>query len=372
MSFMYRYRKQLMIAVVGVELASLLLFVAAIFYYQGQQERLREELRQKYELQLKEQQNRLQAENVRVIVANRLISSGATLQVEDVKSIEMPAAQAAHAVRELGQVVGKISKLELQPDTPILPSMLVEDQPLARDERVQEFNVIQLPTNLQQGQFVDVRINFPTGEDYIVLSKKKVRELSGTIVWTIMNEAEILNASSAIIDAYLQGAKLYALSYVDPGMQEAAVANYPANPKVLDLMEQDPNILEEAKTTLARQLRQTLDKNLNAMTDANKLKVMSGSVTLQQQLQNDRLTTQQNNAAKQAAEQQAKQQVPSVPSPTPSPVPSPLTNPSAILTWTPTQSATSTPLPVTPSPQSGGTGADKIKDVFEQLPADGS
>ena len=373
MSFMYRYRKPLLIAAVGLELASLLLLIAAIFYYQDQQDRLREELRQEYELQMKEQQTIQQAAKVRIVVASRMISAGATLAAEDVKTVEIPAEQSAFAVKELGQAVGKISKIELQPGTPILPSMLFEDLPLARDIRLQEFNVFQLPTNLHQGQFVDVRINFPTGEDYIVLSKKKVQELSGTIVWTTMNETEILMASSAIIDAYLQGAKLYALTYVDPGMQEAAVANYPANPKVLDLMEQDPNILEEAKTALARQLRVTLDKNLGAMSDANKLKVMSGSITVQQQLQNDRLTTQQNNAAKQAAEQQAKQQAPATPTITPTATPSPIDRQPTSSTLAPTsQEPTPTvPIPATVTPQPNGAGSDKIRDVFEQLPADG-
>lgn len=378
MFFMQRYRKQLVIAAVGLELISLLLVLAAVFYYQAKQETLREQLRSEYEMKLLEQQTTQQGTLVRVIVASRAILAGSTLQPEDVKTLEVEAGQAAHSIKELAQVVGKVSKIDLEPGVPLVASMLFDEQPLARDVRFQEFNVIQLPTNLQQGQFVDVRINFPTGEDFIVLSKKKVRELSGTIVWYEMNEPEILMASSAIIDAYLQGARLYALTYVDAGMQEAAIANYPSNPKVLDLMEKDPNILEEAKTALARQLRTTLDQNLSAMSDADKLKVMSGSVTVQQQLQNDRLMTQQNNAAKQAAQQQTQQQSgqqtgtqgESTGQASPSgdqtvqPTPTVMPNPSQAK-----QSPSLQPPKTEATSQPDKPEADKVQDVFEQDPA---
>ena len=101
---------------------------------------------------------------------------------------------------------------------------------------MQEFQVIQLPSNLQKGPVYRRAHQFPDRRGFCSLAKKKVRELSGTVIWLEMNEMDILQTSSAIIDAYLQGARLYALPYIEPGLQEAAVVNYPANPKVLDLM----------------------------------------------------------------------------------------------------------------------------------------
>ncbi|MEB3103292.1 SAF domain-containing protein [Ferviditalea candida] len=303
-----RQQKRVIIASIAGGLTVLLFAFGLVLYFQAKQASFEKQLRNEYEMKIKERETMEQAAKTRVLVANRSIPSGTTLQEGDVKAVEVSTAQAASgSLKEPSAVVGKIAKIDLQPNMPLSASMLFEDKPLAKDIRMQEFNVIQLPTNLQKGQFVDVRINFPTGEDFIVLAKKKVRELSGTIVWYEMNEAEILRASSAIIDAYLQGAKLYALTYVDPGMQEGAVANYPSNPKVLDLMERDPNLLEEAKNTLARQLRVTLDNNLKAMSDTDKMRVASGSVTVQQ-LQNERVTTQQNNAFRQQILQQQAQQ----------------------------------------------------------------
>lgn len=294
---MYRYRKWMVLTAVGVGFILLLL---ALIYYMHRQTQQKEQLRDQIEESSRTIQTMEQAKTD-VLVLARDVQSGTTLQAGDVKIAAFPSDQiSSQTLREPKEAIGKMVKIDLPQNMPLSASMLAADKPLTDDLRVQEFNVIQLPTNLQIGQYVDVRINFPTGEDFIVLSKKKVQNVAGTVVWYEMNESEILNASSAIIDAYLQGAKLYALPYVEPGMQQAAVANYPANPKVLDLMARDPNILDKAKTELARQIRVTLDQHLGAMSESDKMKVNGGNITLQQQLQNERVTTEQNNQFRQS------------------------------------------------------------------------
>jgi hypothetical protein len=363
-----------MIASIVGGLALLLLALALVFYFQIKQASFEEQLQSEYETKIKEWESREQAARTTVLTASRSIPAGTTLQAGDVKAVEASTSLASSgSLKEPNAAIGKITKIDLQPNTPLVASMLFEDKPIPRDLRLQEFNVIQLPTTLQKGQFVDVRINFPTGEDFIVLSKKKVRELSGTIVWYEMNETEILMASSAIIDAYLQGAKLYALAYVDPGTQEAAVANYPSNPKVLDLMERDPNILQEAKIALARQLRATLDNNLKAMSDTDKMRVISGSVTVQQQLQNERITTQQNNEFRQSIQQQAQtstggqnsQTEQTKPNPKEPAMPSSAPPSSEPAKETP--ASTQTPDHVNDSPKT-----DRLEDVFDQPKTGGS
>ncbi|WP_145950047.1 hypothetical protein [Paenibacillus sp. Y412MC10] len=119
---------------------------------------------------------------------------------------------------------------------------------------------------MKKSDFVDVRIKFPTGQDYILLSKKKVEDLSNNRVWYHMDEKEILSMSSGIVDAYLNDATIYALSYVDPYMQEKAVVTYPPNAKVLDLIDSDPNIVDVAKTELERHYRQKLEADMKSMT----------------------------------------------------------------------------------------------------------
>ena len=57
--------------------------------------------------------------------------------------------------------------------------------------------------------------------------------------------------SSAIVDAFrYNGAKLYVNKYTDPGLQEASIPTYPVNYDVLQLINGNPNILDEARTAL--------------------------------------------------------------------------------------------------------------------------
>lgn len=375
MSLLYRYRKPIVIIAIGFSFVLLLVSTIFVLQHQAQQKRLQQQMRAHYEQQIEQLKTNEQQGKTRILVAARPIPAGTTLGNGDIQAVEVVHALVpSDSFKDPQMAVGKIAKIDLQPNTPLIASMLYEEGPIPRDLRMQEFNVIQLPTHLQKDQVVDVRINFPTGEDYIVLSKKKVRDLSGMIVRLEMNEPEILMASSAIIDAYLQGAKLYALPYIEPGLQEAAIANYPANPKVLDLMDRDPNVLEKAKTELARQLRSRLDNNLKAMSDADKLRVVSGSVTVQQQLQNDRIVTQQGNAMEQSTQQQAaaSEQTEQDGLPSSDDKPASTSEPTSTEPASHPQQGTSesgaTPLPEPSTSDEQPTNSDKLGDVFNQPP----
>ena len=46
------------------------------------------------------------------------------------------------------------------------------------------------------------------------------------------------------------GAKLYVNKYTEPGLQEASTPTYPVNQEVMQLINDNPNILEEARTAL--------------------------------------------------------------------------------------------------------------------------
>lgn len=368
MSWMNRYRTPIVIAAIGLSFVLLLGAMVFFLHRQIEQKQLQEQIKERYEQQIEQLKTIEQQAKTRILVAARNIPAGETLKAEDLQLAEVPHTLAPEgSFTELQAAVGKAAKIDLLPNMPLTASMLFEGQPLARDVRIQQFHVIQLPSDLRKGQFVDVRINFPTGEDFIVLAKKKIRDLSGTVLWTEMNEPEILRISSAIIDAYLQGAKLYALVYVDPGMQEAAIANYPSNPKVLDLMESDPNILVKAQTELARQLRATLDGNLKAMSDADKLRVVSGSVTVQQQLQNERLATQQSNAMQQLPAPQPETDGQTGPLQAETP-PEPETEPPAT-SFEPGEPGNA-PLPEATN-EEPPTGTDKLDDIFNQPSGDG-
>ncbi|MEK3866894.1 SAF domain-containing protein [Paenibacillus sp. FSL H7-0716] len=299
MSWTYRHRKALVMGTIALSLALLIAAALYMLMQHTDQQQKQQHMKEDYERQIQQLKSEEQQNSRNVWMTTKTIPAGVVLKVDDLKAVPMPVSLVPPGViTDRESIIGKNAKIELAPGMPLLSSLLYEGQPIPRDLRIQEFQVIQLPSNLKPHQYIDVRIGFPTGEDFVLLSKKQVKEFSGiTVVWLEVNEMDILRTSSAIIDAYLQGARLYALPYVEPGLQDAAVVNYPANQKVFDLMAADPNLLETAKTELARALRQTLDGNLKAVSESDKLRVTSGSVTVQQQLQNERTTMQQGNAA---------------------------------------------------------------------------
>lgn len=158
---------------------------------------------------------------------------------------------------------GYLAKVNLNPGTVLTTDLVYEDEPLTADVRSQEYNVITLPSQLQTGEYIDVRLRTPEGRDLIVVSHKEVTIPnmgvdSTNCIWIDLSEEEILMMSCAIVESYeMNGAKLYATRYVEPGIQDAATPTYVPNDETRALIERDPNIVEEAKN----QLLQTLNNN---------------------------------------------------------------------------------------------------------------
>ena len=153
-----------------------------------------------------------------------------------------------------------IAKVDLKANTIITTKYLARSDEMTTDDtRTQSYNMIVLPSDLSTGDFIDIRLQLPDGRDYIVLSKKEADipayngSYSSDTMNLIVREDELLILSSAIIDAYKsEGSKLYAIKYVEPGNQEAAVPTYTPSNEIISLMGKDPNILSEAKNELAK------------------------------------------------------------------------------------------------------------------------
>lgn len=145
-----------------------------------------------------------------------------------------------------------VVKTNVPAGTIITKDMLDElDDQTTSDQRLQEYNMIILPTLLTNGDYIDIRLQLPEGEDYIVVAKKKVIYTDATTVWLKMTEDEILSLGNAIVEAYtIVGSKLYATTYTEAGRQESATPTYPVSQAVLNLINTDPNIRKEAKDGL--------------------------------------------------------------------------------------------------------------------------
>lgn len=172
---------------------------------------------------------------------------------------------------------GRYAKNDIIPEVPVMKYM-VNDWKIEDDIREQEFNMFMLQSKLLKNEFVDVRITFPNGEDYIVLSKKKIQDINiaQNTIWLWLDEREILTVSSSLVDAYInKGTKLYVVTYVEPSTQKDAKPNYPASIDIMRLMNSDPNIVNKAKLYLAEQVRLALDMRVKSVTPEAMAKVQA-------------------------------------------------------------------------------------------------
>ena len=118
---------------------------------------------------------------------------------------------------------------------------------IQKDLRKQEYNMITLPSKLENGDYIDIRITFPTGQDYLVVSKKKVVSCDEDTVWLELSEDEIILLNNAIVESYVViGYNLYATTYVEPGLQAKATPTYPISEAVQQAMQNNPNLLAQA------------------------------------------------------------------------------------------------------------------------------
>lgn len=146
---------------------------------------------------------------------------------------------------------GYKSKLDLNAGTILAENLVYVDEELTSDVRYVEYNMLTLSTTMAVGDYIDIRLTLPNGQDLIVVSKKEIKSLIGDTIGLELTEGDILMMESAIVEAYIMTAsKLYATQYVEPGNQDAAAKTYAPTTEVQGLIERNPNITNDAKKEL--------------------------------------------------------------------------------------------------------------------------
>lgn len=145
-----------------------------------------------------------------------------------------------------------IAKIDMYKNTLLTAaSITVEGKEVTNDVRTMEYNMLALPINVNVGDYVDVRITFPNGQDFIVIAKKEIKNIQGETVTFDLTEEEILMLNSAVVESYIMTASnIYVAKYVEPGMQEKAAKTYTPTSEVYNLIKSDSNIVETAKAEL--------------------------------------------------------------------------------------------------------------------------
>ncbi|MDD6207816.1 MAG: hypothetical protein PUB10_04755 [Clostridiales bacterium] len=166
----------------------------------------------------------------------------------------------------IGDLCGKRLRIALKKGTILTESVLYEGEEWSDDFRVIPFSYI-VSDYIEKNQYVDVRIRYENGLDFIILSKKKILDVAyqkeentgGKDLFMRLSEEEQLRMSCAAVDAYQKkNCTIYAVRYVDEAQNEAVV-NYPLSEEILQLMKEDPNIIQIAQNHLSQQYRKVID-----------------------------------------------------------------------------------------------------------------
>ena len=219
-------------------------------------------------LNMKKEQQQLASNSKTVYVLKNDIKSGVTISKNDIEQKTIETKLETDKIAQLGDLTEEtIAKVDLPKGAIITKSMLATtDEGVADDIRVQEYNMILLPTDLAKNDYIDIRITFPNGQDYIVVAKKRVIQVSQNTVFIKLTEAEILTMSNAIVEAYIkEGSNLYANKYEDAGIQKAATPTYPVSKDVLGLINSNPNIIDDARKALWARYKTDLRSNIDTM-----------------------------------------------------------------------------------------------------------
>lgn len=210
-------------------------------------------------MNMQKAENERLANQKQVYVLSQDVKSGDKVDSANLKTITVDnAAVPSNAITPGSLTEYTVAKIDLKKGTTITAGMITESsEETTADLRMQEYNMIKLSTQLATNDYIDIRLRMPSGLDYIVVSKKSVEilviggEESSNTIWVKLSEAETLAMSNAIVEAYtMNGAILYTTTYTEPGMQDAATPTYVPSANVQNLMNQNPNILQEAKNAL--------------------------------------------------------------------------------------------------------------------------
>ena len=254
-------------------------------------------------------------ESVEVYTLSHSVQSGDEIKETDLMVVSM-SSSAVHEnwITDKNSIIGKYYKIDMQMYTPLTTDMIMDEQ-IDDTTRERDLCFDKWPVGLEEGDYVDVRLVLPYGEEYIVIPKVRVNKISANSIQANLTEEYWDMYTSALVDYYLhldQGASIYLAKYVEPGTQEAAIPYYSVRPNIKAIMQLNPNIVGLASTALNDELRSTIDTvldNADAVTDKTsedeQAALEAGRTAFSQNVNADYNTNAQNMAEQ--AEEAARQ-----------------------------------------------------------------
>lgn len=251
--------------------------LALIYYYHTTLEEKNLEI-----TSLKEQLNTVEETSI-VYRLSSDVKAGNACNDYELEAVEVLTEVCAKTnIYDLEDIIGRYYLLDLKVGTMLTSDMFV-DYELTNDMRYMDVVFDEIPIGLEVGDYIDVRISFPLGQDYISLSHKQVAEINDSVVKLIVNQEDFYRYESMKTDlATYKSTKIYGAQYIAAGVQDAARIYYPVNLEVLLTMIKDPNIDTEDYSNILV-VREQLEEQLMSSDKVDIAKtVTSGKQTISQ------------------------------------------------------------------------------------------
>lgn len=193
-----------------------------------------------------------QISNVEITVPVAILATdvvkGKIVEEADITYVEIPESAATLCMRDFSEITPTQGETIYYKSDLSAGTFLTKDcfynEVLTSDLRYYDIVTHQNPIGLEADSYVDIRIQLPMGDDYVGLAHKRVIQLNSGVLKLILNEEEIHIYNSMLVDSMLYpGTQIYAVEYVEGGIQDAAISFYPISSTIYSVAESDPNLL---------------------------------------------------------------------------------------------------------------------------------
>lgn len=216
----------------------------------------------------KQSQTEEEVKKIGVYLLTESIQKGDVIKQEMLKRVDfIDSIVPTNAILDISKIIDQKAALSLEANTLLTSTYLIAPELTEVTADLVEIRDIHIPGVLEAGDIINLRIHFPTGQDYIVLQKKTVDFLNTeeNCFYVTLDEEEILSYASAREDILLYPGTTFYISeelriykemdQIDLAAETMEYIEYPLNPNVLQLSMRysDSEILKQ---------RQFLDERL--------------------------------------------------------------------------------------------------------------
>lgn len=174
-------------------------------------------------------------------------------------------------ITDYSEIKDKEFKIDIHKGTPLTKDMFMSEE-LDDSTRHIDISASVFPTDLSVGDYVDFRIIYPKGEDFIVLPKVRIDSITENTVNVRLDEEGIMFYDAAVVDNFMKakaGSVLYMTKYVEPGLQEKAKRTYTIPTNIQSVVMNNPNIVQDIEQgTISRDIMERFGLTTNEESSA--------------------------------------------------------------------------------------------------------